>query len=81
MPDKKDPLAESLDSTEPKGQITNQSAIEVLFGNRPQVKESIINARKRRLSFNEIATALNKDPDVKVSGDIVSKWLKKQGIS
>jgi hypothetical protein len=80
MPNTKDPLAKSLDATETKVQITNQSKIEVLFGDRPEVKEAIIRARKRRLSFNEIAVALNQEPNVKVSGDIVSKWLKGQGI-
>jgi transposase len=77
----KDPLAAALDSKPTKGRAGNLSAIERYFGDRPEVKESIIRARERRMSFNEISDALNQDPDVYISPDAVRSWLRKQGVS
>jgi transposase len=76
-----DPLAEVLNSMESRGRAGNLSAVEQYFGDRPEVKQAILAARKRKLSYNEIATALNKEPGVKLSGDAVGNWLKKQGVS
>ena len=76
-----DPLAEALNNTETKARAGNLSAVDQYFGDRPEVKEAILEARRRKLSYNEIATVLNKEPGVKLSGDAVGNWLKKQGVS
>ena len=60
---------------------TPKSKIDKLFGERPQVLESIIKARKERnLSYTEIAKVLSSDPEISVSDTSVKNWLDKKGI-
>ena len=57
----------------------NGSKVDHLFGNQPDVLEAIVDARKRRCSFRQIAIALSND-DTKVSAGAVQNWLAARGI-
>lgn len=53
-----------------------------LFGDRPEVIEAIIRARRdRKLSYGHIAETLNRDPDIHISEGAVKSFLKREGIS
>ena len=55
------------------------SKVDYLFGDKPDVIEAIIEARKRRCSFRQIAMALSTE-DQTVSPGAVQNWLAAKGI-
>lgn len=75
---KVDPIAEALNQAvgaAPKNKI------EHFFGDRPQVLDSIVTARKeRKLSYRQIAVILSKDPNVSIHEGTVKLWLDRKGI-
>jgi hypothetical protein len=76
---KQDDLAGRLDS-EPATGITfgTRSKIDVLFGDRPEVLESIKAAHARHISADRIAELLTDAAGLHVGGSSVKSWLKKQ---
>lgn len=59
----------------------SQLKVDVLFGDRPQVQESIIRARtERKLSYGDIAKALSADPTIQISDGAIKSWLDQKGI-
>jgi len=55
------------------------SKVDYLFGDKPDVLDAIIDARKRRCSFRQIAMALSVDGET-VSSGAVQNWLAARGI-
>lgn len=63
--------------------MSNQSVgkIEKLFGERPQVLDSIVRARvDRKLSFQHISDLLSSEGE-SVSPESVKNWLRKKNIT
>lgn len=76
----KDSLAAALDAVAEPGVGGKGLKVLVLFGDRPDVLEAIIRARRdRRLSFAQIATVLS-DEGKSVSSAAVAKWLAAEGV-
>jgi hypothetical protein len=50
-----------------------------LFGDQPEVLEGIIEARRRRCGFGQIAKALS-TPEERVSESAVKTFLRSRGI-
>lgn len=73
-----DPLAAALDGA---SKPVKPTKLEKILADRPQVLDSIIKARKRKLSFRTIAIELNKDPNLSISEGAVQKFLEHKGIS
>lgn len=61
---------------------TTPLKVDLLFEDRPEVKDSIIRARRdQKLSFSEISRVLNLDPAVEISDGAVKSWLTKKGVA
>jgi hypothetical protein len=76
-----DPVAAALDSIASPSGSGQTPKVELLFGDRPAVLESIRKARvERRLSYQQIATTLCAFGDVSLSDAAVKNWLNRQGI-
>jgi transposase len=79
---KKDPLVEALDSMVTTNSHGSVSKMDYFFGDRPEVLEAVIRARRdRKLTHKQIAEALSKDPKVEISDRAVGTWLQRKGIS
>lgn len=78
---KSDPLAAALDAAHDEHRHTNRSKIEILFGERPEVLDSIRRARReRKLSYAQIARVLTRESGTRITDGVVSGWLATQGI-
>jgi hypothetical protein len=55
------------------------SKVDHLFGDKPDILDAIIDARKRRCSFKQIAMALSTDEHT-LSAGAVQNWLTAKGI-
>lgn len=75
---KPDPLAAALDAARPK-QTSSVCRVLVLFGDRPDVLESIKRARvDRLLSYDQIAGILS-TPGASLSGSAIKTYLREIG--
>jgi len=72
-----DALAKKLSEATP-ARSGHKLRIEELFGDRPDVLEAIIAARKRGLSSRVIADVLSAEGE-KVADGAVTNWLRSQG--
>jgi hypothetical protein len=76
-----DPLTAALDALEMSGDNGKRMKIDVLFGDRPDVLDSIRRARRdRRVTFVEIAKKLSAAAPIEVGATAVASWLHSQGI-
>jgi hypothetical protein len=79
---KPDPLAAGLDGLASSGTGGSGPRVLVLFGDRPEVLESIRRARRdRKLSYAAIAKFLTVNGEQHISAGAVQKWLDKEGIT
>lgn len=77
---KSDPLAVALDMIERGATGGTQGKIVALFGDRPDVLDAIVRARRdRKLSYQQIAKVLSADGEP-ISAGAVQSWLSRQGI-
>jgi hypothetical protein len=76
-----DPLTAALDALEMSGDNGKRMKIDVLFGDRPDVLDSIRRARRDRgTTFVQIARTLSAASPMKVNEKAVAGWLRSQGI-
>ena len=76
-----DPIAAALDGIASSPGSGQTPKVELLFGDRPAVLESIRKARvERNLSYQQIATTLCGAGDFSLSAAAVKNWLNRQGI-
>jgi hypothetical protein len=75
-----DPLADALDALDASYDGSKTLKLDALFGDRPEVLESVRRARGRKVTFVEIARKLSSGAPVKVSEKAVAAWLHSQGI-
>lgn len=80
---KRKSLVEALDGETAIGRGSpGKLRVKELFGDRPEVIEAIIRARRdRRLSYAHIADTLNQEPGISISEGAVKLFLRREGVS
>lgn len=58
---------------------TQQLKLEAVWGDRPEVLASVLDAYRRGVSVRAIALMLSEEHEV--HPDTVSKWLRRQGVA
>lgn len=71
-------LLQALNSLVPLGGGSGMKVM-LLFGDQPDVLDAIVEARKRRCSFVQIAKAIS-TPDAPISDAAVKKFLMSRGV-
>jgi hypothetical protein len=74
----KEPVLQALNNLNPLGGGSGMRVM-LLFGDQPDVLDAIVEARKRRCSFVQIAKAIS-TPEASVSDSAVKKFLMSRGI-
>jgi hypothetical protein len=76
-----DPLTAALDALDLSDDNGKRMKVDVLFGDRPDVLDSIRRARRDRgTTFVQIARTLSAAAPMRVSEKAVASWLHSQGI-
>jgi hypothetical protein len=82
MVEKRDELSSKLDKTDINKSGRKTLKVDMEFGDRPEVLESILNARRDRgLSFRLIAEVLSEDLGDPISSTAVQSWCRRRGVS
>lgn len=77
---KVDPLVAGLDALDSNGS-KSMPKMEVLYGDRPDVLDAVIRARRdRHLSWNAIAAYLTRNGP-RISAGAVQTWCERQGLT